>query len=341
MTKKIIKSSFLGILIVGVLSSFSFAQEVPRNKILDKMTYTINPAIKLVGPVFRDQGDRAEKTRYANALVSLILKEADRKAQKYFEAGDLQAYYAFMTLALTVPFHEGLFVHFRNVDGDVCNPAANNASLVKKTGETNLKIFNEYFKNPARTYFPNCEDMNITRGVSQMIRGSDGTDLSIMQVSIRWHFEDFLANRKYESVGRTLDYGFGLLISGFDAVYRNVSNYKCISESGFFFKKKKINYVNLIRGIWAGKYNSGSLAKTCRFADSSSPYKQNDIGFAKNLNQFLNYSGTISPAFVGELTVTGEADAAIREIISNFKNNKNDRMALDKILEFSDSSDEE
>jgi hypothetical protein len=330
MKKTLRKTCLASISTILLLMSCSHADEETRIKSLDRMMYTINPSIKLIGPVFRDQSDSAEKAKYGTSLVTLIIKEADAKARKYLEAGDTQAYYAFLALGLTVPLHEGLYVHFRNVDGDVCNVNANNSELVRKSGETNFKIFNQYFKNPARPYFPNCEAMNRTTGVNQMIRGGDGTDLSLMQVSIRWHFDDFLANKKYESVSQTLNYGLSHLLSGFDPVYRNVADYPCIS--GTMFAKKKINYLNLIRGIWAGKYNSGSIAQTCRFADPNSPYKKNDIGFARNLEKILNFNGIISPDFIGSLRIDGNTAEAVREIIGNLKNNTNKHIALDNIL---------
>lgn len=333
MTKKIIKSFVLGFMTFILLICIAQADEQSRIKSLDRMTYTINPAIKLIGPVFRDQSSKSEKAQYATSLVALIIKEADAKAHKYLDAGDTKAYYAFLAMSLTVPLHEGLYIHFRNVDGNVCNATANSADLVKKTGGTNYKIFNEYFKNPNRPYFPNCEDMKATIGVNQMIRGSDGTDLSIMQVSIRWHFDDFLANKKYESVATTFNYGFSLLINGFDPVYRNIDDYKCLLDTGRLLKNKKINYINLIRGIWAGKYNSGSIKKTCRFADMNSPYKAHDIGFAKNLDKILNFNGSIAVDYIGELKIEGDSALAIREIISNLKHDKNEHKILDRILE--------
>lgn len=332
MTKRIIKSCILSVATFFLLMSIVHADEQSRIKSLDRMTYTINPEIKLIGPVFRDQSSKSEKSKYANSLVAVILKEADAKARKYFEAGDTQAYYAFLAMGLTVPLHEGLYVHFRNVDGDVCNSAANNAELVKKAGETHYKIFNDYFKTTSLPYFPNCEDMKVRTGVNQMIRGGDGTDLSIMQVSIRWHFDDFLANRKYQSVAQTFNYGFNLLLNGFDPVYRNIDDYKCLFESGRIIKNKTISYINLIRGIWAGKYNSGSIKKTCRFADTHSRYRINDIGFAKNLDKVLNFNGSLNPDYIGELKIEGDYALAIKEIVANLKNNKNEHQALDRIL---------
>jgi hypothetical protein len=302
-----------------------------RIKVLDRMMYTINPSAKASGPVFKDTYSGAERAKYASSVVRTILKEADKKARKYLEAGDTQAYYAFMTLGLTVPLHEGIYIQYRSVDGDVCNAAANSGELVKKAGETTLKYFNQYFKSGSSPYFPNCETMKSTAGVKQIIRGGDGTDLSMMQVSIRWHFDDFLANKKYESVDTTLNYGLGLLMSGFDPVYRNVANYKCISDAGL--SRKKLNYINLVRGIWAGKYNSGSIAQTCRFADPTSPYKNHDIGFQNNLNKILSFSGSLPVDYIGEMKVEGVEAEAIKEIVNNLKTGKNDTKALGKILD--------
>ncbi len=329
MTKKFIGSCATGIAAIALTMGTVKAEE--RIKALDRMMYTINPVAKVSGPVYRDMGSVEDKSKYGTALVSLILKEADLKARKYLEAGDTQAYYAFLALSLTVPLHEGLYIHFRNVDGDVCKVDANNGNLVKKGSSSTYKIFMDTFKAPGNSYFPDCEVMNKTVGVNQMIHGADGTDLSMMQVSIRWHFDDFLANKKYESVQQTVNYGLSHLLNGFDPVYRNVANYKCISESGFL-KKKKINYINLIRGVWAGKYNSGTLTQTCRFADPTSPYKGHDIGFAKNLDKILNFNGAITPDLAGTFKIEGQAAAAIKEITSNLKANKNDRAELDKLL---------
>jgi hypothetical protein len=175
--------------------------------------------------------------------------------------------------------------------------------------------------------------MKQTSGVNQMIRGGDGTDLSIMQVSIRWHFDDFLANKKYESVSQTLGYGLELLLNGFDPVYRNIADYKCLTNTGLFYKRYKINYINLIRGVWAGKYNSGSTKETCRFADTNSPYRNHDIIFNQNLNQIINFNGSVSPTYIGELIIAGDASDAVKEIVTNLVNNKNNHKALDKIID--------
>jgi hypothetical protein len=328
----LLKNSFSSIAITLLFLSNTIASEENHINILDRMTYTINPKFKLIGPVFRDQADKNERTQYVSSLLNLIIKNADLKARKYLEAGDTQAYYAFLTLALTVPLHEGLYIHFRNVSGNFCNINANNGELVKQTGVFNYNVFKKYFKSSVGSYFPNCEEMPSTNEINQIVRGSDGSDLSIMQISIRWHFDDFLLNKKYESVARTLNYGDGLLLDGFDPVYRNIADYNCLLKPVSFYNKK-IDYINLIRGIWAGKYNSGSIKETCRFANQNSPYRTHDIVFSQNLNLILSFNGTISPSYIGEFTVETDTSNAIKEIVSNLKENKNNHTALFKILD--------
>jgi hypothetical protein len=328
MEKGIFKSCVLGMATLALFAGASQADE--RIKALDRMMYTINPTAKIDGPQFHDAGPSLEKSAYVQQIVKAILKEADAMAGKYLEAGDTQAYYAFLTASLTVPLHEGLYIHFRNVDGRVCAQEANSGEMVKKVNETTYKIFAQYFKDPKMPFFPECSEIKNSTGVRQMIRGGDGTDLSIMQVSIRWHFDDFLANKKYESVARTLNYGFGHMLNGFDPVYRNISNYSCIYDRSL--PKRRVNYVNLIKGTWAGKYNSGSIAQTCRFADPNSPFKNHDTNFAKNLDKILNFNGVIPVDFIGDIKVDGVTADAIKEIVRNLREYKNDRTALNKLI---------
>ncbi len=325
-TKTIITFSAL-----ALLSGAAFSQEA-RNKNLDRMMYTINPQVAISGPVYSDVSDSATKSKYASELVRLILKAAHDKANKYLEAGDFQAYNTFLALGLTAPLHEGLYLQFRRAEApDLCRAEVNNGDLLKKSSETTYKLFAQYLKTADLPFIPNCENL-VPGKQTQIIRGGDGSDLSVMQVSIRWHFDDFLANKKYESVVKTLDYGMTHLMNGFNPVYRNIDNYKCIVEGGSMFKKKKINYISLIKGIWAGKYNSGNIAQTCRFADRSSPYAKHDAGFAKNVEKIMNSNGSIVVDMVGEFKLEPTVAAAVKEVTDNVKNGTNNRTNLDQII---------
>lgn len=318
------------------IANTALAEEKPRNKMLDKMMYTIADNITVSGPVFRDQGSREERNQYGSEMIKLMLKEAHLKAKKYLEVGDTQGYYAFLTLALTVPLQEGLYIQYRGVKADVCNPVANSGELIKKSGETSYSHFMQYLAGGEKPFIVPCENVSAEKGLMQIIRGYDGSDLSVMQVSVRWHFDDFLANRKFENTVQTLNYGYKVLMDGFEPVYRNIADYECMGlKSGGLFKKKKVatlDYTKLIRGIWAGKYNSGSITKTCRFAENNSPYKHHDEGFEKNLNKVLNFSGVIGSGGDLDFTLDSVAASAFKEVVANFKNKTNDRSNLEKVL---------
>ncbi len=330
------KSISLALLASVIATSPIHAEDKPRNKMLDKMMYTISNDITLTGPIFRDQASREERNKYGSEMVKLMLKEAHQKAKKYLEVGDTQGYYAFLTLALTVPLQEGLYIQYRGVNADVCNPNANSVELIKKSGENSYSNFIQYLASGDKPFIAPCEKISSENGLKQIIRGYDGSDLSVMQVSVRWHFDDFLANRKFEDTSKTLSYGYKVLADGFDPVYRNISDYECLGgKNGGLFKKKKstsLDYTKLIRGIWAGKYNSGTIAKTCRFAESNSPYKHHDEGFEKNLNKVLNFNGTIGSGGDLEFTLDQEAAAAFKEVVTNLKNKTNERANLEKVL---------
>jgi hypothetical protein len=318
-------------LIIGCVLSATLAQGSDKISSLDRMMYTINPKIAVKGPIFKDKAEQSEKDLYVSNVVSIILKEADKKAKKYLEAGDTKAYYAFLTLALTVPMHEGLYIQFRNIDENVCRPAANSGELLQKGSADTYKNFVDYLKTGPDAFLPNCEELANETSSTQIIRGGDGSDLSMMQVSLRWHADDFLANKKYQSVEESLSYGMGLLISGFDPVYRNIDQYSCLFEKHGFFGKKTISYINIIRGVWAGKYNSGSIDKTCRFNESGA-YKKFDANFLGHLNKILNYSETIEVDLVGKFTLNELENNAIKEVVGNLQSENYNHEALDKLL---------
>lgn len=314
-------------LVIGLLMSITSIMADEKINGLDRMMYTINPAAHINGPIFRDRSTQFEKDRYVSNVIRLILKEADNRAKKYLEAGDTEAYYTFLTLALTVPMHEGLYLQFRNIDENLCLEKVNSGERIKKLNKNTFQIFSRYLKSGDKPFIPDCETLSSEKSSTQIIRGGDGSDLTMMQLSMRWHVDDFLALKKYENVQKTLQYGMEILINGFDTVYRNVDQYECLS------KNNKINYINVIRGVWAGKYNSGSIKKTCRFSNKNSPYKMHDINFVHNLNKILNFNETLNVDIVGKFAINKQESDAISEIIMNLHNKTNNRVALPKLLE--------
>lgn len=311
------------------LSSVTHAQS--RQSFLDRMMFTVNPQINYQGPMFQDENKDGMK-EYFSDVTKIILEEAHKKAKGYLDSGDTKAYYAFMVLAMTVPLHEGLLIHFRKVsnDGTICNDSANSGDIIPSSATTTRNHFQQYLKGGKRPFIVDCHTVRNDEFLKQIIRGADGSDMGMMQVSIRWHFDDFLANRKYESVRSTVNYGLNYLMRGFRTVYRNSNKYRCISK----MFSSKVNYESLVRGIWAGQYNSGNVAATCRFADSSSQYRGHDIGFAKNLDKVLSFSSTKSlPIYSSvEAKLNSDAEAALSEVVENFKNSSNKRSSLNRLL---------
>jgi hypothetical protein len=323
--------------ILGILALISCVwgletQAGDHIKALDKMMYTINPNASIAGPIFKDQDSKEDKNKYLSNVIKIILKEADKKANKYKEAGDFQAYYTFLTMALTVPLHEGLYLQFRKVNENVCKLSINSGELIKKSNEQTFKIFSDYLKDGNDPFIPDCEKLASETKVTQLIRGGDGSDLSMMQISMRWNADDFLANKKYSNVEKSIEYGLGILLSGFDTVYRNFDQYPCLFENKGAFNRKKIIFSNVIRGVWGGKYNSGSVSKTCRFADPNSPYAKHDIGFLANLNKILSFNETIDVDIVGKFTLEKEENLAVTEVLKNFQKNTNSNKYLDKLI---------
>ena len=159
------------------LSSYTFSQQVleelPRNKMLDRMMYTISQNISVEGPVYRDQGSREERNQYGSEMVKLMIRIAHEEAKDFLEQGDSQAYYAFLTLALTVPLQEGLYIQYRGVTAPVCNEAANSGELIHKLGEASFNNFMQYLAGGERPFLVPCDQIDATREMKQIIRGYD------------------------------------------------------------------------------------------------------------------------------------------------------------------------
>ena len=326
-TRRLIAAS----LVFPLLTCSAALSAVNRVEFLDNMMFTINPEIQTQGPIFVDS-QTSKRQDYISEVMKIILNEAHNQAKTYLEAGDSQGYYAFMVLSMTVPLQEGLYVHFRETsnDGSVCNPDANEGAILGEEAKTAKMRFNQYLKSGTIPFLANCDQVSESPTLKQIIRGHDGSDMGIMQVSLRWHYDDFLANKRYESVKSSVEYGLNFIMNGYRYIYRNVNDYSCLTS----FFRRNIQYENLIRGAWAGKYNSGSVKKTCRFEDRGSAYRGADEHFEQNLEKVLGFPETGEiPVFVGfDVSLKGDVKAAVTEVIENFKNEKNSRKAIEKIL---------
>lgn len=326
------RSFLVGCLALPLLAGPSAFSAEKRVSFLDRMMFTINPEVETQGPIFVDS-EVSKRQEYTSEVFKIILSSAHEQAKSYLEAGDTQGYYAFLVLGMTVPLQEGLYMHFRETtnDGTVCNPDANEGLIIGSAAKTTKQHFDQYLKSGETPFLANCQNVANDPVLKQIIRGHDGSDMGMMQVSLRWHYDDFLANRKYESVKRSVDYGLNFIMKGYRSIYRNASDYGCLTT----FFKKRIKYKNLIRGAWAGQYNSGSIKQTCRITDRSSPYQAHDEHFEGNLEKVLNFPETGEiPVFSNfSIKLDPEVKAAVVEVIENFKSESNKRQAIKKVLE--------
>jgi hypothetical protein len=344
--------------------------EISRVKVLDKMMTTINPNSVIDGPIFKNT-DEAKKA-YGSELAKTIIQEAHKRAKFLLDEGNTQAYYAFITLALTVPLHEGLYLHVREVNDStgLCNQHASSGNILfsytktkldekytaaelaeKKLKSTTYKNFEKYFKDGENSFFPDCDKVANVKNIKQIIRGGDGSDIGAMQLSIRWHYETFLAQEQYKSLRKTVKYGINFLMSGYKTVLYNWDSrkkkslyfdgkvrkkrwktwMKCLKKSG---TSKDLDYSKLVRGTWAGKYNSGNLGSTCRFANARGHYAAHDKGFKKNLDKVLDFPNQEKIGVFDSVSfsMNDEVKQAYDQIINNFKEEKSERSHIDKIL---------
>lgn len=344
--------------------------EISRVKVLDSMMTTIDPNAEIEGPIFKNT-DEAKKA-YGSELAKTIIQEAHKRAKFLLDEGNTQAYYAFITLALTVPLHEGLYLHVREVNDSkgLCNDHASSGNILfsytkekldqkytseelvqKKLKSTTFKNFETYFKQGENPFFPDCNKVSEVQNIKQIIRGGDGSDIGAMQLSVRWHYETFLAKEQYKSFRKTISYGLKFLMSGYKRVLYNWdSRSKVKLHDGSSLKKKRwktwmsclkktndkknLDYKKLVRGTWAGKYNSGNLGRTCRFADSRGHYVAHDTGFKKNLDKVLDFPNQEKIGLFDSVsfTMNTEVKAAYDQVINNFQLEKSDRSDIEKIL---------
>jgi hypothetical protein len=324
------KKSFNKAFIFAALTTTLNVAHADRVKFLDPYMVTLHPNAETVGPVYINE--TALKPAYGSQLSKIIIQEAHKKAKKYLDYGQPEVYYAFITAALTVPMHEGLYVHFRKIENDsrkLCRQEANQGKTIKSS--TARKHFKKAFLKPLNPFLAKkCKMVRKEDHLRQMISGGgDGSDLGIMQLSSRWHYDNFLAKDKFKSVRQTVEYGLNHLMVGFAKIYANASDYPCLlNEDG------SINLNNVVRGAWAGKYNSGNNGKTCRFADSSDPHAKKDIGFQENLDKTLNINngGILGYSSSLDITPADNMKKVIEEVINNHENGTNIRTEINQIL---------
>jgi len=302
---------------------------------LNRSFVTLRKKSKALGPLY-NINSKGFKT-YADRVVAITLKEAHKVSKNYLKTKEYSKYYTMMLLSLTVPMHEGMFIHFRRIKNTqgICNDRKNLGLTLNDQKVTKTHFVNA-FRKKGSMYLANCSAFSEKDMVNQLMAGgADGSDIGIMQLSARWHYEDFLGKEMFSSVDKTLRYGVTFLKEGFNKISRNASQYPCILNS-----KGGVNHVKLARATWGGWYNSGQVRKACRFSDASSPHARKDKLFYDNLKammkvgdsgMFGNHIGRIQNKRVS-MPVSKFTRSVIKEISENLKKRTNKRVQLQKVL---------
>ena len=317
------------VLVVALLATLSFETRAASliEKILDNVTANINKSATIEGPIYRHKDRNKEK--YGDQIASLLLKEAHRLAVGFKNEGNIEAYYGFLALALTVPNHEGLFVHFREVKGksQYCTDSRSTGEgiLSTKAKLQFKRAFNGILK---QDFLVKCDKLEGERKYRQLIvGGADGSDVGVFQLSSLWHFDEFLDKGDYNSVQKTIRYGLTYLMRGYKRAVRKYSSFSCFSnEDG------SPNFQNLMRGTWSA-YNGGP-AQLCRFNNPEDPHAPKDKGFKGNLDKTfaLNNGGYFGFNKDAELELSAEVRKAVEEVVDNFENKSDKSLALDTLL---------
>ena len=218
---------------------------------------TLSQTTRLEGPVLTST-NQVEAT---SKLVQTVLLAADSVAQPYAQAGDARAYWSFLFASLVVALHEGNWVHFRRLTplGDACNEEANSGSQLA-TEPAAQEAFRRLMQGSGDV--PSCSDFHSSDAANQILVSGDKHDMGVFQLRIRWNIDNYIAPKKYLSVAATARYALEYYFKGFQKIYSTSSLYPCLLGAD-----GKLDYTRLIRGAWAGKYNSGKDTKqfTCRF----------------------------------------------------------------------------
>ncbi len=312
-------------LIVGaLLAASAFSVQAENIELLNMATFVVNPEATTIGPKFKNTPER--RAVYGDQVATLLLKNADKLASKYLDMNDPMAYNAFLVMALTVPMHEGFYVHFRET-ANVESECVDYKSKYKKLGGKAKKEFKKHLVKGSTPFLVKCSkvDEDIPTVTSIMRAILDGSDIGMMQISVRWHYDVFLAQRKFESVEKTIDYGLRHLMKGFDPIYRKSNEHTCLTDNGSF------SYQNLVRATWGGFYNGGSVGQACRFSGVG---HANDRAFKKNLDKTLAYPETGLLGYNQDLRLdlTPTVKAAVVEVIKNLRNGTDNRSAINKLL---------
>jgi hypothetical protein len=236
----------------------------------------------------------------------------------------------------------------------------------------NANRLNKYFPKFKRTVktpinIKNCEKLNQFDNIKQMQFANDYADVGIFMFNTASHPEMFSTDAVFD-FDSVIDYGIKFLYSGYSTVANHnlldhPENYRYNSSLSCFKGHDARSFAGrmfIMRGAWAGNYNSGKTSKSCRIDESHSTfkkvsamkkagYKLNDKGYLENMAKFFlkykndeNFKTVFNKVklknlresmFHKYLPKDSLEFKAFKEIIHNVFYGKNKRTYIEQVLE--------
>ncbi len=246
-----------------------------------------------------------KESLYFRAMVGEIVSHAHKLAKDWKDS-EPQLYYSFLLGSLVLPFHESRLVHFTHRDpkfycyfsNDVFADYEGFMAQLKLMEHGSTKIARQKYAGHLHEKIPNfiklgghesnffksCAELKKYETVQQLLFDGFYADVGIMMLNHHSHVDFFQTNKIFH-VDQAMEYGFSYFYQGFEGVASNVKNYPCIDR----IAHPRSMYLNIIRGAWSGKYNSGNMLKenVCRFSNTIHKFASNDRAFLSSLNKVL------------------------------------------------------
>lgn len=298
--------------------------------------FTLNPDIKFLhAPQLPSQGEHGEAkssegienyTKYLFAALVTYAHQLISQSIGYYcpkdedcDRNQNYTYFSFLVTALSVPHHESRLNHLRQAKGSDCNQGVNEFRNFR--GRVRKHLMREYRDYYAGTgiIFPDCEPLQNTPKVTQIMVSSDRSDFGLMQLNGFYHPHTVKPNiylNIKESIKYGLEYvydGRGETTGGFVYLrdnHRRLCPFNTNPYSDHPGTSATIFY-DLARASW-DFYNQGNVERACRFRRKHS-FSEN---FKMSIDALVKFDNSI---FHQHLPDGSLERAALEEIVHNFR----------------------
>lgn len=186
-----------------------------------------------------------------------------------------------------------------------------------------------------KNIFKNCNSFAGQNNIQQMLFSNDYADVGMFMFNASSHPRVFAEGDVFD-FDKTIAYGLGYLYNGhnnsggFVSIVENAQSYSCLR--GLEQSNPKKFALRLIRGVWAGQYNSGNTSQTCRFQKRSHKWAKNDRKYFLDLRKIYDDDLPEGSLWHSYLPAGSYEEKAFFELIGNVLNQTNNRTFLDVIL---------